>query len=251
LPFKVDLMREMITEVNPAARVVTFVGNILHENVVQELLRCDLLLGCVDSYHGRVALSDLASHYLLPSIDVGVGMDGKEGRVTEQLVDITLHGPDLPCIFCRARVDPWELAHELMTDEEKALRMREAECAVARGDDPDQYWRRRRRQFHTVGYLTTAAGAIVAGYAEGWLTGAFSPPHASFQFDVGRERLACVAPPQTRMRNCRCGSYLGWGDAARPFRNVAIPRHWTQRAVLRARELGTADRAATPGREIG
>jgi tRNA A37 threonylcarbamoyladenosine dehydratase len=235
LPFKVDLMREMIAEINPAARVTTFVGNVLHENVFHELLRCDVVLCCVDSYHGRVALSDLASHYLVPSLDVGLGMDGKNGRVTEQVVDLTQYGPDLPCAFCRDRVDSAELAKELMTEEERIHRQRIAKQAAERGDDPDQYWRRSRRQLHTVGYLTTAAGALAAGYAEGWLTGTFQPPHPSFQFDVGTERLGCVAPPQIRDPACRCGMHLGWANAARSFRNIALPQHWPKRALIRSR----------------
>jgi tRNA A37 threonylcarbamoyladenosine dehydratase len=235
LPFKVDLMREMIAEVNPAARVTSFIGNVLHENVVHELLRCDLVLGCVDTYHGRVALGDLASHHLLPSIDVGIAMNGKDGRVTEQVIDVTRFGPDLPCAFCRDRVDPAELAQELMSDEEREHRQRAAAEAAERGGDPDQYWRNRPRQLHTVGYLTTVAGAAAAGYAEGWLTGAFEPPHDSFQFDIGCEKLGCVTPPQVRKPGCRCGLLLGWGDAARTYRNVTLPRHWTPRAVLRFR----------------
>jgi tRNA A37 threonylcarbamoyladenosine dehydratase len=235
LPFKVDLMREMIAEINPAAKITTFIGNILHENVIDELLRCDLILGCMDTYHGRVVLSDLASHYLLPSIDIGIGMNGKDDRITEQVVDITRFSPDLPCAFCRERVDSVGLAQELMTDEERAHRQREAGRAAERGDDPDQYWRRRPRQLHTVGYLTTAAGAMAAGYAEGWLTGTFDLPHDSFQFDIGRERLGCVAPPEARKAGCRCGLLLGWGEAARSYRNVTIPSHWSRRALLRFR----------------
>lgn len=234
-PYKVDLMREMITAINPQARITAFVGNVLHENVLSELLRCDIVLGCVDSYHGRVALSDLAAHYLLPSLDVGVGMDGKDGRLTEQVVDITQFGPDLPCAYCRQRVDSAALAQELMTDEERAHRMAEAERAAERGDDPDQYWRHRPRQLHTVGYLTTAAGAILAGYAEGWMTGAFVPPHTSFQFDIGRDRLGSVAPPESRNPACHCGRHVGWADAARSYRNMSRPRHWSLRAVLRSR----------------
>jgi len=38
-------------------------------------------------------------------------------------------------------------------------------------------------------------GALGAGYVEGILTGAFQPPHSWFQFDIGRQRLAVVAPP--------------------------------------------------------
>ena len=235
LPFKVDLMREMIAEINPAARVTALVGNILHENVFHELLRCDLVLCCVDSYHGRVAISDFASHHMLPSIDVGLAMNGKNGRLTEQVVDLTRYSPDLPCAFCRGRIEAAELAQEVMSDGEREERKRQAEQAADRGEDPDQYWRSRPRQIHTVGYLTTTAGALAAGYAEGWLTGAFEMPHESFQFDIGRERLGCVAPPQGRIEGCRCLSLTGWGEAARPYRNVALPIHWVRRAVLRSR----------------
>ena len=84
---------------------------------------------------------------------------------------------------------------------------------------------------------------------EGWLTGAFEMPHESFQFDIGRERLGCVAPPQGRIEGCRCGSLTGWGEAARSYRNVALPAHWGRRAVLRRvgptkisdRRCGTVD----------
>ena len=234
-PLKVDLMRDLILDINPSARVTTFVGNVLQENVVHELLRCDILLGCVDTYHGRVALSDLAAHYLLPSIDVGIGMSGGEGRVREQVVDVTRFSPDLPCAFCRERVDAAELARELMTDEERAHRQAAAARATERGDDPDQYWKNRPRALHTVGYLTTAAGAMVAGYTEGWLTGAFDMPHDSFQFDIAQPRLGCAAPPQSRKTGCRCGNLLGWADAAKSYRNVALPSHWPARALLRFR----------------
>ncbi len=234
-PLKVDLMRDMIAAINPAARVTTFVGNVLHENVLHELLRCDLLLGCVDTYHGRVALSDLAHHHLVPSIDIGIGMSGSGGRVTEQIVDLTRYSPDLPCAFCRKRINSAELAQELMTEEERAHRQAEATRAAARGDDADQYWRNRPRALHTVGYLTTAAGAMGAGYVEGWLTGTFEMPHESFQFDLGQERLGCAVPPPAAKSECACERRLGWGDAAKSYRNVALPRHWPQRAVLRFR----------------
>ncbi len=80
---------------------------------------------------------------------------------------------------------------ELMTADEKRARQAAAKEAEKRGDNPDQYWRN-QRQLHTVGYLTTTAGALTAGYAEGWLTGAFAMPHTAFQFDIGQVRLGVV-----------------------------------------------------------
>lgn len=234
-PLKVDLMREMILEINPAARVTIFAGNILHENVIDELVRCYLLLGCVDTQHARVAESDFAQHFLLPAIDIGVRMAGSAGKVSEQVVDFTVFSADLPCAFCSNRVNSAEMSIELMSDQERRLRQLDAEQAAARGDDPDQYWRQQTRQLHTVGYLTTAAGALGAGYAEGWLTGTFTVPHSTFQFDPSKTRFACVAPPRDRIEVCTCRQHVGWGDAARSYRNVSPPPHWSKKAILRAK----------------
>jgi hypothetical protein len=231
-PYKVEIVASLIKSINPFANITMLVGNILHENVMDELLRCDLLLGCTDTQHARAKLSDIAQHYLLPSLDLGVLMEGEDAKVTSQVCGITVYSPDLPCAFCSESVDGVELSYELMSEEERASRQLEAKDAAKRGDDPDQYWRHRARQLHTVGYLTTMLGALGAGYTEGMLTGAFQPPHSWFQFDIGQERFGVVPPPRERLNGCTCGSHVGWSDSAAAYRNVARPDHWTKRAVL-------------------
>lgn len=231
LPYKVAVLRRHILAINPEASVTALVGNLLHENVLDELLRCDALLGCTDSVHARVALSDFGKHYLLPSIDVGVEMNGEHERVTNQVAGVTLFKPDGPCAICDGLVDAGEMAAELMTEEERSQRHQQAEAAQARGDDPGRYWRG-VRQIHTVGYLTGMTGSLAAGYMEGWLTGAFSIPHPSIQFDISRPQFGFAS---TSARECPCRSHIGWSDQARSFRNVARPSHWTTRAVLLSR----------------
>ncbi len=230
MPHKAALMKRMILAINPSADVTAYVGNALHDNVIDDLLRCDLVLGCTDTVHGRVLLSDLAKHYLLPSIDVAVDMDGKDGELSSQLVQFTRYSPDCPCAFCYDLIDASEMAAELMTDEERLMRQAEAKAAVDRGRDPDAYWRN-ERQIHTVGYLTSAAGAMAAGYAEGWLTGAFCMPHDAFQFDMGHTRLGAI-PVRVSDLSCGCDDRLGKADSAAEHRNVAKPNHWRTRAVL-------------------
>ena len=230
-PFKVELVRRLIHSVNPMALVTSMAGNVLHDNVLDELLLCDVLVGGTDSQHGRAALSDIASHYLLPSLDIGVLMDGANGKLTSQLVDLTVFSPSHPCGFCTGRIDGVALSYELMSDAELRERELAALAGAVRGQNPDQYWRR-QRQFPTVGYLTTAAGAIAAGYVEGWLTGAFQIPHPSFQFDIGRERFGVVTPPTEYVSGCQCRIKRGWADQARPYRNVVRPSHWPRRATL-------------------
>jgi hypothetical protein len=236
-PYKVELVAELITSINPNANITAFAGNILHDNVLDELLRCDLLVGCTDTQHTRAKLSDISHHYLIPSIDLGVLMEGENRKITSQVCDVTVYSPDFPCAFCSERIDALELSYELMSEEERARRQVEAKEAAERGDDPDQYWRHRPRQLHTVGYLTTMLGALGAGYAEGMLTGTFYPPHPSFQFDITKERLGVVAPPRQRARACSCDTHLGWSEAAAACRTVSRPGHWPKRGLLLQRSL--------------
>lgn len=234
-PLKVDVMREMVGEINPNTKITALAGNVLHDNVLDELLRCDLLLGCMDSYHGRAALSEIAHHYLLPSIDVGVSMSGADGTVTSQLADYAFYSPDLPCAYCRGRIDSRGIAFELMPETERALRKTAADEAAARGIDPDQYWGYSERQIHTVGYLTTLAGALSVGYAIGWLTGSSSAPFQDFQIDPSKPRFGCVQGSIESNPDCSCHHHIGWADAARSHRNVVLPSHWPKRAMLRYR----------------
>ena len=207
-----------------------------------QLVRCDFVLGCTDSVHGRVALDELARHYLVPSIDVGVRMDGANGKLTEQLVNLSAYRPGLPCAFCRGNVDPYVMNYELMSEIERCEKELQAAAAAARGVEADQYWKGRPRQLHTVGYLTTTAGSMVAGYVEGALAGSFAMPHPEFQFDVGQPNFGFVVPPLEQVGGCGCQSHIGWADAAIPYKNVAIPSHWSRRAILLPSRTSVASR---------
>ncbi len=243
LPYKVEIQQRHIAAINPSAKVTSMVGNVLHENVLDELLRCDVVLGCTDSVHGRVLLSDVAKHYLLPSIDVGVAMNGRHGKLSNQTADVTSYGPDRPCAFCNGLVDTAAMAAELMTEEERRSRQAAAKDAAERGDNPDHYWRG-ERQLHTVGYLTSAVGSLAAGYVEAMLTGAFKMPHAAFQFDIGQPHFA-VVPTLPCDAGCSCRERIGWSDQARSFRNVARPRHWPSLALLIDRDAAGISMAET------
>ena len=48
------------------------------------------------------------AHYLLPSIDIGIGMNGKDGRVTEQVVDFARYSLDEPIPYAPGTWGPKE-----------------------------------------------------------------------------------------------------------------------------------------------
>ncbi|MGO8927145.1 MAG: HesA/MoeB/ThiF family protein [Limisphaerales bacterium] len=228
---KVEIVARLIHEINPAARIECIQGNMLDEFVLDKLLQCDLVLGCTDSQHGRAALGDLAAHYLLPSIDIAVTMRAKAGKLRVQLVEVCRHAPQLPCPFCLGRIDQNALEYELMTEEERKWRKEVADAAVAQGIDGAQYWGGEPPQELTVGYLTSLAGSMAAGYAENMLTGAAQMPHQRFQFDVGWTHLGVVAAERPRNPDCSCGKTIGFADQAKADRSVSMPAHWP-RALL-------------------
>lgn len=247
-PYKVAIMSRMIREINPRAKVIAIVGNLLDELVLDELLRADLILGCTDTQHSRAALGDFAAHYLVPSIDVGVVFEGANGNVHAQVSQFTQFRPDQPCGFCDGMIDSNALAVELMTDEEKKSRRRAAREANAVGVDGAQYWRGDTPQLITVGYLTSTAGSMAAGYAIGWLTGKFSMPHSRFQFDVGAPEFGFVDVERKRVASCSCGLTRGFADQARADRSVSMPAHWPAAFVLSDNSTGSHSEIRVPAR---
>ncbi len=238
-PLKIEILRRLILDIEPTAVVTIIRGNVLDEAVLDEILRCDLALGCTDSQHSRAALGDYASHYLLPCIDAAVLMRAKNGKLTEQVGELARYSPGEPCPWCLGRINQKALAYELLTDEEREQRAHAAAEAVRRGIDGAQYWGDKPPRELTVGYMTTMVGAMQAGYAEGWIAGASSMPHQRFQFDLGMPLLGVVPCEKLRQPECSCNWTKGWGDQACAERSVTMPAHWEKAEVLSA--IGSPD----------
>jgi len=231
-PPKVQILARLIREINPHAEITCIQGNVLDELVLDALLQCDLLLGCGDSQHCRAALGDIASHYLLPSLEVAVAMRAKEEKLKVQLVELCQMAPQYPCPFCLGRINQKVLSYELMTEEERNWRREAAKDAAAKGLDANQYWGGEPPQELTVGYLTTLAGSMAAGYTQNLLTGSGKIPHQRFQFDVGWEKLGVAPVDGKRTPECSCGRTIGFADQARADRSVSRPPHWPAPKII-------------------
>ena len=233
-PQKVEIIRRLILDIEPTAEIVAICGNILDDVVLDEILSCDLVLGCTDTQHSRAALGDYASHYLLPCIDAAVLMRAKNGKLTEQVGELARYTPDEPCPWCLGRINQKALAYEFMTEAEREQRARAAVEANQFGMDGAQYWGDKPPRELTVGYMTTLVGAMQAGYTEGWLSGASIMPHQRFQFDFGMPSLGVVPDEKSRKPECSCNWTKGWGDQARGERSVTQPSHWPQAETITA-----------------
>ncbi|MGH8094611.1 MAG: HesA/MoeB/ThiF family protein [Chthoniobacterales bacterium] len=227
-PPKVEILRRLILDIEPRAEVETIRDNVLDEMVLDALLKCDLVLGCTDTQHSRAALGDYANHYLLPCLDAAVLTRAKDGKLVEQVGEISRYSPNEPCPWCLGRIHQKVLAYELMTEEEREQRAHAAANAVRRGIDGEQYWGDTPPKELTVGHITTTLGAMQAGYAEMWITGAASMPHQRFQFDLGMPFLGVVPDEKRRKPECSCNRTKGWADQARCERSVTKPDHWNR-----------------------
>jgi len=229
---KVELVRRMILEINPDAQVVIIRGSVPDDNVLDYLLQCDLVLSCTDTQHSRAALSDYATHYLLPCLDAAVLMRAKNGKLTEQVGEFARYTADEPCAWCLGRINQSMMWYELMPPEEREQRKRAALEAADRGLDGRQYWGGEPPRELTVGYMTTAVGAMLAGFAHGMITGSFAMAHQRFQFDLGMPMLAVVPAEKPAKAECSCRHTKGWADQSRADRSVTKPLHFERAVVM-------------------
>jgi hypothetical protein len=193
--------------------------------VIDALVTADLALGCTDSQHSRLALSDLSLRYLVPAIDCGVMLEGQAGKVTGRIAQFVRFLPSDPCALCRKMITPERLTQELMPESEREARRRAAAAARLRGEGGEAYWFE-EPQLNTVGYLTTAAGALAAGYAIGWLTGRFDPPFSRLQMNLVAPFLDVTNVDESARPFCACRRVRGWADQANVDALVTAPGHW-------------------------
>jgi tRNA A37 threonylcarbamoyladenosine dehydratase len=228
---KVAIAREHIRAIDPSIRVEAYIGRAPQQIVVDALTRADVVIGCTDQQHSRLALSEIAFRYLVPVIDCGVALEGAGGRVTGQTIQLVRFATEAPCALCREMVNWQQIGQELMDDSERLRRRAAAEYARAAGDRANGYWRE-TPQLNTVGYLTTAAGALAAGAALGIVSGAFDPGFTRCQLNPLNWPLDIIDWPQERRSDCCCGRLLGYADLDTAARLITSPSHWSEAVLL-------------------
>jgi hypothetical protein len=84
---KVDVMKEAIDDTDLGTVVITHAKNLFDSReALNDLIRCDVIFGCMDSVDGRNLLSRLTNFYLVPYFDFGVRLIAKEGGSVRTVV---------------------------------------------------------------------------------------------------------------------------------------------------------------------
>jgi molybdopterin-synthase adenylyltransferase len=228
---KVVIAGRHLKSINPKCKVILIKGRIPQEAVINELLKCDIVLGCTDLHSARVALSDISLRYLIPVIDVGVVMEGRQGTITGQVVQINRLFPNDPCVYCRNMINSKIVKQELMSPEEQKEHINEAEKAKREGRDPRLYWID-VPQLNTVGYLTTLAGSMLVSYTVGYLTGRFKMVANRIELNLSPQGIQVVESNEIYDPECRCGSNAGVADQNALAIMSSAPAHWPKPELI-------------------
>lgn len=228
---KVLIAHRHIASINPNCKVTAIRGALPQPIVVDALASADVAIGCTDQEHSRLALGDHAIRYLVPAIDVGVAFEGKGGLVTGQIVQLVRFLPRDPCPICQGMIRSWAVAQELMQPEEQVARQEQAALLADSPDHASRYWQD-VPILNTVGYLTTIAGALAAGYAIGWITQRFKPPFSRLQLNLSADMLDVTNQHSERRAMCVCDSIRGTADQGREHEFVSAPAHWRAAELL-------------------
>jgi tRNA A37 threonylcarbamoyladenosine dehydratase len=228
--WKVDVAERHVHQIDSQIRVTTCRGSLPQPEIVDLLVTANLVLGCTDQQHSRLALGELAYRYLVPVMDCGVALEGSNGKITGHTIQLANFFAAGPCALCRRMIDPRRVGQELMSDEERASRRRAAEEAEQRGDMADNYWMG-MPQLNTVGYMTTTAGSMLAGYAIGYLTHRFGPAYTQLQLNLFSEPVNMVDWVDHPQADCVCRQVRGWADQAKAEAVITPPAHWPAPAI--------------------
>jgi molybdopterin/thiamine biosynthesis adenylyltransferase len=114
---KVAVARRTIRRLSPTA-TVRCPGSLRRRAALTALADVDVIVGCVDNDGARLVMSELAAAYLVPYLDIGVGIED-QGPARSLGGRVSFYLPGGPCLVCADEIDLDEVAEDL---ESEALR---------------------------------------------------------------------------------------------------------------------------------
>jgi molybdopterin-synthase adenylyltransferase len=117
---KTSIARRLFNRVNPPCRV-TVTGSLRTVRTLELLKHVDLIIGCLDNDGARLIISELAAAYLVPYLDVAVGVERTDQ--TRMGGRISFYLPGGPCLACADDLDFNEAAEDLESESVRRIRI--------------------------------------------------------------------------------------------------------------------------------
>lgn len=135
---KVDIAKRTVRLLHADTQIQALPLTVFERDAVRHLCTVDLLVGATDSMAARLALCLLASRYMIPLVDTGVHVAGEHGALTDCFGQVRVAGPDGACLRCLGGVDLETAGQELLSSEEREVRLAMARAWL----DRCRRWRR-------------------------------------------------------------------------------------------------------------
>jgi molybdopterin/thiamine biosynthesis adenylyltransferase len=117
---KVTVAEREYADVSPSTEITALHASAIQEEHGRALLDRDLIFCCTDTHGTRAVLNWLSYQYLIPMIDLGVGINVDESRGVEAITGrVQLVGPGMPCLDCCGTLDSLLVRAELLSESER------------------------------------------------------------------------------------------------------------------------------------
>lgn len=116
---KVAVAYKQVAAINPVAECVQLQEDIVDDDVIKALLDVDFVFCCTDSMASRAVLNQLAYQYLIPCIDMGVGIGAEEGRIEYISGRVQMLSAGLPCLVCTNKLHAEQVRREMLTEDQR------------------------------------------------------------------------------------------------------------------------------------
>lgn len=118
---KVEMAKRALTGIGWPLHVEALQARLTDLDAVERLKTVDVVFGGLDSDGARLGLNALASQYLIPYIDAGVGIQAEaNGKITAIGGQVRVVLPDGPCLRCQDVIDLNRATFDLMSPEAQA-----------------------------------------------------------------------------------------------------------------------------------
>lgn len=124
-PYKVRLIKRHLLSVRPHTTVRAVPTSVVIESAASALLDRDVIFLCTDEHWGRSIVNQVSYQYLIPTINLGMSVRAKEGKISGAVGVVDVLRPGLPCLWCRQFLRADRIAAESMPRKDREARARE------------------------------------------------------------------------------------------------------------------------------
>jgi molybdopterin/thiamine biosynthesis adenylyltransferase len=212
--FKVDITKKHLDGIGLKTIIDVFPKYISEKNTAEALRDCDVVFGCTDKELPRSILNQLAMHYSIPIIDLGVLISSQDGVINGVYGRVTTLISGEACLFCRGRISAEAIRIETLSDEDRRSQIRDGYAPELEEPAPA-----------VIAFTSATASAAISELLHR-LTGFMGEERQSSEvllaFDQSRIRTNRIDPRD----GCFCGDQTMWGRGdAQPYLDLVWATH--------------------------